>query len=204
MPIVTVTLIEGYPAETKTALSERLTDAVLHSMDAPLEAVTVVLNEVPGDNYMRGRRRRTPGAPTPAGGPASHATAAPPADPAETVRAFLDTMAARDLTAAERFLAPGFTMVFPGATRLTRLADLVAFGGRYYTHIGKTYDRFDRAPGPDGATIVWVTGTLHGTWTDGAAFSGIRYVDRFSVKDGLLLDQEVWNDLEIAARAHFG
>ena len=32
-------------------------------------------------------------------------------------------------------------------------------------------------------------------WPDGAAFSGIRFIDRFTVADGKLADQTVWNDL---------
>jgi len=62
MPIVNVTLMEGYDAETKRTLSKKLTDTVLDTIAAPPEAVIVVINEVPGENYMRGGVSRTPGA----------------------------------------------------------------------------------------------------------------------------------------------
>lgn len=62
MPVITVTLMEGYDAETRRTLSERLTDAVTNTIAAPLEGVTVVINEVPAANYMRGRQSRVPGA----------------------------------------------------------------------------------------------------------------------------------------------
>jgi hypothetical protein len=42
---------------------------------------------------------------------------------------------------------------------------------------------------------VWCSGTLAGEWTDGTPFAGIRFVDRFSVRDGMIICQEVWNDL---------
>ena len=61
MPVITVTLIEGYDDATKQQLNERLTDAVLDVIDAPLDGVTVMINEVPPANYMRGRQARTPG-----------------------------------------------------------------------------------------------------------------------------------------------
>ncbi|HEY9568936.1 MAG TPA: tautomerase family protein [Thalassobaculum sp.] len=61
MPVVQVTLMEGYDDATKRALAERLTDAVTATIDAPLDGVTVIVNEVPAANYMRGRRSRVPG-----------------------------------------------------------------------------------------------------------------------------------------------
>ena len=61
MPVIEVTLMEGYPEATRQALLERLTDAVTHTIAAPLEGVTVIIHEVPAANYMRGRQRRVPG-----------------------------------------------------------------------------------------------------------------------------------------------
>lgn len=62
MPVIAVTLMQGYDAETRRILCERLTDAVTETIAAPLDGVTVVINEVPPQNYMRGRKARTPGA----------------------------------------------------------------------------------------------------------------------------------------------
>lgn len=64
MPIIQVTLMEGYDVETRQKLSERLTDAVTDTINAPMDGITVVLNEVPAANYMRGRKSRIPGAAT--------------------------------------------------------------------------------------------------------------------------------------------
>ena len=45
-------------------------------------------------------------------------------------------------------------------------------------------------------------GTLAGEWPDGRAFGGIRFIDCFTVKGGLLVDQTVWNDLaEVRGKA---
>lgn len=118
----------------------------------------------------------------------------------EIVRAYLAAMEARDLTRAESFLASGFMMVFPGGARFTALADLVARSRSRYRFVRKTYERFDTATAPDGA-VVYCFGALSGEWPDGTPFTGIRFIDRFTVRAGKLVDQMVWNDLAEARAA---
>jgi len=43
-------------------------------------------------------------------------------------------------------------------------------------------------------TIVYNLGTLYGEWPDGTPFEGNRYVDRFVVRDGKIVQMDVWND----------
>ena len=38
------------------------------------------------------------------------------------------------------------------------------------------------------------TGTLYGEWPDGTRFEGNRYVDRFVVRGGKIVQMDVWND----------
>jgi hypothetical protein len=38
-------------------------------------------------------------------------------------------------------------------------------------------------------------GTLYGLNNFGIEFAGVRYIDRFVVEGGLIVSQEVWNDL---------
>lgn len=118
----------------------------------------------------------------------------------DIVRAYLDTMEARDLARAKRFLAPGFTMTFPGNQRFAELEAMIAWAKPRYRWVKKRYDRFDVAPGSTG-THVYCFGTLYGEWNDGTAFEGIRFIDRFTVRAGKLVDQMVWNDMgEVAKR----
>jgi hypothetical protein len=42
---------------------------------------------------------------------------------------------------------------------------------------------------------VHCSGTLHGERVDGKPLEGFRYIDRFVIRDGLIVDQLVWNDL---------
>ena len=110
--------------------------------------------------------------------------------PEDVVRRYLDAMERRDLTEAKRWLAPGFHMVFPGNRCFDTLEALVASAKERYRSARKTYERFDCS-----ASEVYCFGTLHGELLDGTAYSGIRFIDRFTVRDGKLVDQQVWNDM---------
>lgn len=180
MPVIKYTLIKGYDAETIATLSRRMTDAVRATIAAPPDGITVIAEEVPPTNYMRGGRARIPGAPVPGA--------------AAVVRDYLAAMEARDLTRAQGHLHDDFEMVFPGGTTMQTLDALIAWSKMRYTSIGKTFEGFDEAFEEDRA-IVWCRGTLHGTWLDSCSFEGIRFTDRFELVAGRILRQEVWNDL---------
>jgi phenylpyruvate tautomerase PptA (4-oxalocrotonate tautomerase family) len=180
MPVVRLTLIEGYDDETRTRLAQRLTDAVRSTIAAPLDGITVAIEEVKPTSYMRGRVSRVPGKPLPS--------------PVETVKAFLAAMEARDLDTAKGFLTDGFRMIFPGGAEFAALEDLVAWSRPRYRFVKKSYDAFDECFGEAGM-IVYCFGTLSGEWPDGTSFDGIRFIDRFTVAAGKLTDQKVWNDL---------
>ncbi len=112
------------------------------------------------------------------------------------VRAFLDAMEARDLAAAERLLARGFTMTFPGGNRFTALAAMAAWSAQRYRFVRKTYARFDELREGD-KTIVYCTGVLNGEDLSGRPIVDVRFIDRFEIRDGRLIDQQVWNDLNL-------
>jgi ketosteroid isomerase-like protein len=116
-------------------------------------------------------------------------------DPARLIRDYLAAMERRDLAAAKAMLAPGFSMVFPGGARFESLEALVEWARPRYKRALKTYDRFDVAPQADGSAVVYCFGTLYGELNDGSPYSGIRFIDRFTVRDGKLVDQMVWNDM---------
>lgn len=118
-----------------------------------------------------------------------------PGSAAHRVLTYLRTMEARDLPAAKAMLAPGFRMIFPGDCRFESLEDLIAYGkGRQGTAL-KTFERFDETAAKDG-TVVYASGTLYGKKVDMKTdYSGIRFVDRFTMRDGKFVDQRVWNDM---------
>jgi len=122
-------------------------------------------------------------------------------DPAQRVREYLSAMERRDLAAAKAMLAPGFSMIFPGGVLLKTLEQLVEWARPRYRSAKKTYERFDVAPVAGGASAVYCYGTLHGELLSGEAFSGVRFIDRFTVSDDRLVDQMVWNDMAEALGA---
>ena len=111
-------------------------------------------------------------------------------NPEQTVREYLGAMERRDLAKAKSFLAPGFHMLFPGGRRFDTLEQLVESAKGRYRSAKKTYERFDIA-----GEVVYCFGNLYGELLDGTPYSGIRYIDRFTVRDGKLVDQLVWNDM---------
>jgi ketosteroid isomerase-like protein len=116
-------------------------------------------------------------------------------DPARLVRDYLAAMERRDLVAAKAMLAPGFAMTFPGGKRFETLEALVEWAKPRYKRALKSYDHFDVALQDDKSAVVYCFGTLHGELNDGTPYSGIRFIDRFTVRDGRLADQMVWNDM---------
>lgn len=108
----------------------------------------------------------------------------------EIVREYLAAMERRDLAAAKACLAPGFFMVFPGGKRFDAVEQLVEAARTRYRSARKTYERYETA-----GDAVYCYGTLHGELLDGSPYSGIRFIDRFTVRGGKLVDQNVWNDM---------
>ncbi len=176
MPVLELHVLEGYTDEDKTRLCNALTDAVRIVVPAQPEAVTVMIHEMQPNDYMRGRQRRAP------------APALP--NPAETVRRFLAAMEARDLDTASGMLGADFTMTFPATPPMTALTELIDWAAPRYRFVTKTYEGFGAMQSEGEAAIVYCRGTLSGEWPD-----GIRFIDRFEVIQGLLIRQEVWNDI---------
>ena len=58
--------------------------------------------------------------------------------------------------------------------------------------------RFERTDVVEGATdeeaVVYNMGTLYGEWPDNTPFVGNRYVDRYVVRQGKIVQMDVWND----------
>jgi phenylpyruvate tautomerase PptA (4-oxalocrotonate tautomerase family) len=183
MPLIECTLIKGYDAGTRQILAERMTDAACSSIGADPDFIIVTINEVDGDNYMRGRIHRNP--------------AKAPEQAEDIVRTFLKAMEEHDLTSARLLLADGFEMTFPGNAKFSKLEELVAWSKGRYSSIGKTFEGFDTSfRGRE--EVVTCHGTLNGIWLDGSNFSGIRFMDRFTLSNGKITSQQVWNDLAVA------
>ena len=124
----------------------------------------------------------------------ARATAMPDAtDAARIVDAFLEASMRPDPDAAATFMAPDVRIVFTGGRVFRHPREATAFNAARYRWVKKRIERNDVVRGTT-ETIVYNLGTLYGEWPDGTPFEGNRYVDRFTVRDGLIVSQEVWND----------
>lgn len=121
------------------------------------------------------------------------------------VRAFLSAMEARDLASAERYLAANVVMQFPGAPPMQQLSDVVEWATTRYRRVSKTFYAVDLCRYPSHGTstthsVVVCHGELAVEWLDGSTSTGVRFIDRFELTDGLITRQDVWNDLALVAR----
>ncbi|MFQ5858932.1 MAG: nuclear transport factor 2 family protein [Anaerolineae bacterium] len=111
------------------------------------------------------------------------------------VKRYLRTLESRSLDTASSMLAHGATIVFPGASTFQNLDEVVAHARERYQWVRKTFEHVNSMSLPEGETVVYVTGRLHGVNLHGVEFSGVRFVDRFVLREGMIVSQEVWNDL---------
>ncbi|NPV53255.1 MAG: 4-oxalocrotonate tautomerase [Firmicutes bacterium] len=56
MPIVQIELFEGRTTDQKRRLVERVTNAIVESVNCPPEAVTIILREMKPENYASAGR----------------------------------------------------------------------------------------------------------------------------------------------------
>lgn len=108
---------------------------------------------------------------------------------------YLRLTAERRLDEAQAMLAPGARLVFPPGRRFSSLAEMAEAARSRYQWVDKRFERWDVLPQEDGSVVVYNLGTLFGVNRHGVPFEGIRYLDRFTVRAGLIVAQEVWNDL---------
>jgi len=179
MPVVSITLLPGYEQATQHRMVNRVAQAVRSVIATPEAGTTVFVNEV--STYRRDGQVFSEGR-------AAHPVAT------EVVQSFLLATQNRDLGAAQSFLHPKFRMCFPGGVVMHSLQELVTWAQQRYARIAKDYELFEESWQGD-TTVVFCHGTLQGTWLNGQSFSGIRFMDRLVVQDGLITQQDVWNDL---------
>ena len=117
------------------------------------------------------------------------------ADAAAVVDAYLATLMIPDPEGARRYVAPDLEIRFTGGVRMRDPAECAAFNAGRYRWVKKRFERTDVVQGgSDAETVVYNIGTLYGEWPDGTPFEGNRYVDRYVLRDGLIVRMDVWND----------
>jgi hypothetical protein len=118
-----------------------------------------------------------------------------PVGPREIVEEFLRIIMIPDPVGARVFTSPELRIRFTGGREMRDPIECSAFNGSRYAWVKKRFERTDVVEGAnDEEAIVYNIGTLHGEWLDRTAFEGNRYVDRYVVRHGKIVQMDVWND----------
>lgn len=104
----------------------------------------------------------------------------------------------RNLAEASKLLADDVVMEFPGGVTFGSLEEMVQGAKSKYEWVKKKRTHYYEGK-EEGGEIVVSIGTLYGVWRDGREFEGIRYIDFFIIRAGLIQKQRVWNDLPLFA-----
>ena len=116
-------------------------------------------------------------------------------DAVALVEEFLRVIMIPDPAGARAFTSPELRIEFTGGRLMRDPGECSAFNASRYAWVKKRIERSDLVAGATAQeAVVYNIGTLHGAWTDGTPFEGNRYVDRYVVKDGRIVQMSVWND----------
>ena len=111
-----------------------------------------------------------------------------------TVLDYLALCQERRLEEATRYLAPTAILEFPGGERYETLNEMAHAAQRRYRTVRKRIDcAWSGTDGPN--RRVAVSGRLEGVSASGEPFVGVRFVDLFLLRDGIIHEQQVFNDL---------
>ncbi len=113
----------------------------------------------------------------------------------ECVEEFLRIIMIPDPESARAFVSPELRIWFTGGREMSQPSECSAFNASRYAWVKKRFERTDVVVGAtEDEAIVYNIGTLYGAWLDGTPFEGNRYVDRYVVRQGKIVQMEVWND----------
>jgi ketosteroid isomerase-like protein len=113
----------------------------------------------------------------------------------DIVEEFLRIIMIPDPVAARAFVSPNMRIRFTGAREMCDPTECSAFNAGRYKWVKKRFEQTDVVAGETAQeAIVYNIGTLYGEWLDGTPFEGNRYVDRYVVRDGKIVQMDVWND----------
>jgi hypothetical protein len=101
------------------------------------------------------------------------------------------------LDEARAYLSAGARHTFPGGLRFTDLGEWLDYFRSRMKHVRKRDHMVDVCGGSGGDRIIYVRGVLDGDTVLGQTFRDVRFLDRFVVSGGLIVDQQVWNDLAV-------
>jgi hypothetical protein len=122
-------------------------------------------------------------------------TAATGLGPKEIVEEFLRIIMIPDPAGARAFTSPELRICFTGGRPMRDPYETSAFNAGRYQWVKKRFQQTDLVAGASKEeAVVYNIGTLYGKWLDGTPFEGNRYVDRYVLRHGKIVQMDVWND----------
>ena len=114
---------------------------------------------------------------------------------AQTVDQFLRLAMIPDPDGARAHCAADLRIRFTGGREMSDPSECAAFNARRYGWVRKRFERYEVVSSAStGHATVYALGTLYGEWPDGTPFEGNRYVDRYVLRGGKIVEMSVWND----------
>ena len=115
--------------------------------------------------------------------------------PKDIVEEFLRVIMIPDPVGARAFISSELRIRFTGGREMRDPTECSAFNADRYAWVKKRFERTDVVEGAtDEEAVVYNIGTLYGEWPDNTPFVGNRYVDRYVVRQGKIVQMDVWND----------
>ncbi|NJC12979.1 hypothetical protein F4558_002805 [Micromonospora profundi] len=99
------------------------------------------------------------------------------------------------LDEARAYLSPRVRHTFPGGREFADLSEWFGWFRARMRRVRKRDHEIDVCHAANGDLVIYVRGFLEGETTSGHAFDGVRFIDRFVVSAGQIVEQQVWNDL---------
>jgi hypothetical protein len=96
---------------------------------------------------------------------------------------------------ARAYLSADVRHTFPGGREFTDLGEWFAYFRARMKRIRKRAHQVDTCRAGSGDLVIYVRGFLDGETILGETFNDVRFIDRFVVSNGKIVDQQVWNDL---------
>lgn len=113
----------------------------------------------------------------------------------ERVLEYLKLTEAGRLDEACVYLSPQVRHTFPGGREFTDLREWFGWFRARMKRVRKRDHEIDVCRAANGDLVIYVRGFLEGETALGRAFDGVRFIDRFVVSNGEIVEQQVWNDL---------
>ena len=110
------------------------------------------------------------------------------------VRTFIEAVNERNVEATRAATGPGLTMTFPGNTVMHSIDEFFAWVAGRSPKSAYLYDTIDVLEDGD-ALVAYACGSVVGETASGLAFSGVRVIDKFVIRNGRVVEKEAWSDM---------